>query len=258
MARSKLPVLAKQFLAEALGTFLLVLFGDGAIAQYKAQLASVTPTVFPSVAWGYGLALMIGILVSGGVSGGHLNPAVTLAMACLKKCSWKQLVVYWLAQYLGALLGAALLFGLYFDAINELPISDASAAGIFASFPGMSDLNIGTLIADQLVGTALLLIIILAVTDSRNMNVPSGLVTILIGLGLTAIHLSFAFNSGCAINPARDLSPRVISLLYMSSAFAAYDYFFWIPLIIPHVGAVFGAVIYYFGVEMHHEPDTLT
>lgn len=208
MPRSKLPVLAKQFLAETLGTFLLVLFGDGAIAQYKTQMGSGTPTIFPAVAWGYGLALMIGILASGGVSGGHLNPAVTLAMACLKKCSWKQLPVYWVAQYLGAFLGAALLYGIYYDGFNHtINLTDVDVAGVFATYPGNGKFNIGTLIADQLLGTALLLIIILAVTDSRNMNVPSGMVPILIGFGLTAIHLSFAFNAGCAVNPARDLMP---------------------------------------------------
>ncbi len=82
----KLPELVRQFLAEALGTFLLVMFGDGAIAQ----LLIAKNNNFTNVALGYGLALMVGILVSGGVSGGHLNPAVTLAMAVFKKCKWIQ------------------------------------------------------------------------------------------------------------------------------------------------------------------------
>ena len=198
------PLLLRQFLAEVLGTFLLVLFGDGSIAQYK--MLDPSSQNFLSVCFGYGFALMVGILVSGNVSGGHLNPAVTLAMAVLKKCSWLQVAVYWVAQYLGALLGAAVLYGIYADGIALNLGKNVQGAGIFASFPN-EDSSTATLIMDQALGTACLLVIILAVTDKRNMDVPSGLIAPLIGLGLAAIHISFAFNAGCAINPARDLSP---------------------------------------------------
>ena len=94
---------------------------------------------------------------------------------------------------------------------GEPNIDDAgktiAAAGIFASYPGSEDFSTITLFMDQLLATALLLIIILAVTDENNMKVPSGLVPLYIGLGLAAIHLSFALNAGCAINPARDFAP---------------------------------------------------
>ncbi len=197
------PKLLRQFLAEFLGTFLLVLFGDGAIAQYSF----FEKESFLSVALGYGLALMIGILASGGVSGGHLNPAVTISMACLKKCKWVCVPIYWVAQYLGALLAAAVLFGVYNNGINANGGLTMKNAGIFASYPTLKDYDTWTLVMDQALGTALLLVIILAVTDKRNMNVSSGLVPLLIGLGLAAIHISLAFNAGCAINPARDFSP---------------------------------------------------
>lgn len=195
--------LLRQFLAEFLGTFLLVLFGDGAIAQHAMLDIRAN---FLSVCFGYGFALMIGILVSGNVSGGHLNPAVTLSMACLKKCRWICVPVFWIAQYLGAFLAAAVLFGVYADGINANGGKTLDNAGFFASFPN-SVASTATLIVDQALGTACLLIIILAVTDSRNMNVSSGLTPLLIGLGLAAIHNSFAFNAGCAVNPARDFAP---------------------------------------------------
>ena len=114
MLKIKVPQLVRSFLAEFLGTFLLVLFGNGAIAQF---IGKGEPTFLP-VALGYGLALMIGILVSGGVSGGHLNPAVTLAMACIKKCKFIQVPIYWAAQYLGAFMASALLYGVYVDLIE--------------------------------------------------------------------------------------------------------------------------------------------
>ena len=163
---------------------------------------------------------MIGILVSGGVSGGHLNPAVTLSMAVLKKCSWIQVPIYMLAQYLGAFLASAVLYGIYADAIAGNGGKIAGTAGIFASYPhpntcaNTSDVGPNcwepssvTLAFDQILGTGLLLIIILAVTDEKNMNVSSGLVPLLIGLGLAAIHNSFGLNAGSAINPARDFAP---------------------------------------------------
>lgn len=198
---SKARELLRQFLAEFLGTFLLVLLGDGSIAQIN-----IASNNFVCVALGYGFALMVGILVSGNVSGGHLNPAVTLAMCCLKKCKWICLPVYMVAQYLGALLGAAVLFGISVDQINEMGGLNVGNAGIFASYPRPGSSTV-TLVFDQALGTAVLLIIILAVTDKRNMNVASGLIPLLIGLGLASIHLSLAFNAGCAINPARDFSP---------------------------------------------------
>ena len=107
----KLNKYAREFLAETLGTFLLVLFGNGSIAQSMGK----TEKTFLPVALGYGLALTIGIMVSGGVSGGHLNPAVTLAMTILKKCKPIQLPIYWAGQYLGAFLASAVLYGVYAD-----------------------------------------------------------------------------------------------------------------------------------------------
>ena len=201
------PTILRQGLAECLGTFMLVLLGDGAVAEYKFRIAgSGVPDVL-SVAFGYGFALMVGILVSGGVSGGHLNPAVTLAMAALKKCKWRDLPIYWAGQYLGAFLGAAVIYGTYTDGIHVvLGGENLASAGIFATYPNAAS-SIATLVMDQALGTAVLLVIILAVTDEKNMKVTSGLVPLLIGLGLAAIHISFAFNAGCAINPARDFSP---------------------------------------------------
>ena len=105
----------RVLLAEFLGTLLLVLFGDAAIVQ-----ANNEGTIFLHIAFGYGLALMIGILASGGVSGGHLNPAVTLAMVALGKCNPAELPVYWVAQYLGAITGAGMVYGIYYDLIYNL------------------------------------------------------------------------------------------------------------------------------------------
>lgn len=248
------PELLRQFAAETLGTFLLVIFGDGAIAQIV--LGKTSKGNFLNIAFGYGFGLMIGILVSGGISGGHLNPAVTVTMAVFKKCRWIQVPVYILAQHLGAFFASAVLYGIYYNgimAIGGLKVPDT--AGIFASYP-TSDYSptTATLVFDQLFGTAMLLIIILAVTDPDNMNISKSLVPLFIGLGLTAIHISFAQNAGSAINPARDFAPRLFTLMagWGNETFSNTSYFFWIPLLMPYLGGIVGGAIYSAMVSVHH------
>jgi len=263
--RFKIPKLARAFLAELLGTFALVLLGDGAVAQVvlgKGIKGDYFFGGFLNIAIGYGLALMVGILVSGGVSGGHLNPAVTVAMACLKKLRPVEVPVYMLAQYIGAFFGALILWGAYADAIRITENSSnytAATYGIFASYPSSDKISLVSLAMDQMLGTAILILIILAVTDSRNMQISSSLVPLLIGLGLTSIHLSFGLNAGSAINPARDFAPRVLTVLagWGTEPFKAASYWFWIPWILPHVGGIVGALTYELLIELNHPEDDL-
>jgi len=257
----------REFLAETLGTFALVIFGDGAVAQVVLGNAAREDTFFGgflNISFGYGLALMIGICISGGVSGGHLNPAVTLAMAAINNLKLNQVPVYMAGQYLGAFLAALVLWGEYADAIKmvEVAISPNNSSsytsathGIFASYPFFDVKQVTTLslAMDQMLGTAMLLIIILAVTDSKNMKIESSLVPLTIGLGLTAIHLSFGLTAGSAINPARDFAPRVLTLLAgWEEPFKAAHSWFWIPWLLPHVGGVVGALLYQFMIGIHH------
>ena len=123
----------REFLAETLGTFALVLFGDGAVAQVVLGSAAREDNFaffggFLNISLGYGLALMIGICISGGVSGGHLNPAVTLAMAAVKNLKPIQVPVYMAGQYLGAFLAALVLWGEYADAIKMVSINISPAS----------------------------------------------------------------------------------------------------------------------------------
>eukprot|EP00090_Calanus_glacialis_P006891 TRINITY_DN15388_c0_g1_i1.p1 TRINITY_DN15388_c0_g1~~TRINITY_DN15388_c0_g1_i1.p1 ORF type:complete len:273 (+),score=84.77 TRINITY_DN15388_c0_g1_i1:71-889(+) len=257
----------REFLAETLGTFALVIFGDGAVAQVVLGNAARGDTFFGgflNISFGYGLALMIGICISGGVSGGHLNPAVTLAMAAVKNLKPVQVPVYMAGQYLGAFLAALVLWGEYADAIKmvEMNISPTNSSsytsathGIFASYPffDLHQVTTLSLALDQMLGTAMLLIIILAVTDKKNMKIESSLVPLTIGLGLTAIHLSFGLNAGSAINPARDFAPRLLtSMAGWKQPFKAAQSWFWIPWLLPHVGGVVGALIYQFMIDIHH------
>jgi len=250
----------REFLAETLGTFTLVLLGDCAVGQVVLGNGARGDDFFGgflNISVGYGLALMIGITISGGVSGGHLNPAVTLAMAAIKNIKLLQIPVYMAGQYLGAFLAALVVWGEYADAIKMVEVSGnytSATHGIFASYPFFATEQVSTLslAMDQMLGTAMLLIIILAVTDNNNMKISSSLVPLTIGLGLTAIHLSFGLTAGAAVNPARDFSPRLLTLLAgWKDSFKAADSWFWIPWLLPHVGGVLGAAIYKVMVGVH-------
>lgn len=256
----------REFLAEFLGTFALVIFGDGAVAQV---VLGGSPAAgkgeffggFLNICLGYGLGLMIGICISGGVSGGHLNPAVTLTMAALRKIKLIQVPVYMAAQYLGAFLAALVLWGEYADVIKMVDPEYLETHGIFASHPTFPREQVGlaSLAMDQMLGTALLLLIILSVTDEHNLGISPSTAPLIIGLGLTAIHLSLGLNAGAAINPARDFSPRLLAIMAgWDRAFTTDGSWFWIPLILPHVGGLLGGLVYKLMVGAHHrERDSM-
>jgi len=261
----KMPSYVRQMFAEFLGTFALVLIGDGAVAQVVLGGALKTDGFFGgflNIALGYGLALMVGIILSGGVSGGHLNPAVTVAMAVIKKLKVQQIPFYFAGQYLGAFTAALVLWGTYADGINIAEVNGSytgATSGIFSSFPFSEKTSLVVLAMDQMLGTAMLLLIILGVTDSRNMQISASCVPLLIGLGLSALHLSFGLNAGCAINPARDFAPRLLTLIagWGTQPFTAFGNWFWIPWLLPHIGGVVGALTYTLLIEMHHPADNL-
>ncbi|XP_030626587.1 aquaporin-3a [Chanos chanos] len=209
--------LLRQGLAECLGTLILVMFGCGAVAQLV--LSGGSHGMFLTVNFAFGFAATLGILVCGQVSGGHLNPCVTLALCLLGRSKWRKFPVYFAFQTLGAFLGAAIIFGLYYDALwdfagtEQLVIEGPKAtAGIFATYPGRH-LTIVNGFFDQMIGTAALIVCILAIVDPYNNPIPPGLEAFTVGFSVLVIGLSMGFNSGYAVNPARDLGPRIFTSL---------------------------------------------
>lgn len=263
--------------AEFFGTFVLICFGDGVVAMAVAALNSsgraATPTtIFQAsgdwllITFGWAFAVMMGVYVAGGVSGAHINPAVTLALAVRRRFPWKHVIPYMVAQVVGAFVGAALVFWVYGSAISAynsaahlVPSAGNALASysIFATFPAkFFNGTIGGPFVDEAVGTALLLIGVLAVTDARNMAPISNLGPLIIGFVVFAIGTSFGANTGYAINPARDFGPRLLAFLagwgkvalpgtYNVGGFTFSNYF-WIPIIAPLFGAVVGALAYDF------------
>lgn len=247
--------LAREFLAELVGTFCLLAMALGANAMYvlPPRLNSFLAVQF---AWGFSVAM--GVWTCLGVSGGHINPAVTLAMAVVGRLQWIKVPVYWLAQYIGAFVGAACVYLVYYDALNNFDggyrsvVGVNATAGIFATFPQPYLTTFGGF-TDQVYGTMLLLLFVMALTDDKNAAPPSNLVPVLVGIVVTGIGMTYG-NCGFAINPARDLSPRIFTAMagWGTEVFTAYNSWSWVPVVAPHIGGVLGALIYMAGVGAHH------
>jgi glycerol uptake facilitator protein len=266
-----------ECLAEFFGTFVLIVFGDGVVAMAVAALPGSGRTSGPTVifdaagdwlliTFGWAFAVAMAIYVAGGVSGAHINPAVTVALAVRRKFPWKSVGPYVIAQVVGAFVGAALLFLLYHQAINafdlaaKTPKSGGQALAsysIFATFP--AKYYAGSAIwplVDQITATAFLLIFVVAITDSRN-SMPSGnLAPVLVGYAVFAVGTSLGANTGYAINPARDFGPRLFAFFagwgkvalpgtYNVAGFHFSNYF-WVPIVGPIVGGIIGVILYDF------------
>jgi len=245
----------REFIAELLGTFVLILIGNGSVAQSTFSIGS--KGTFFSVNWGWGLGVLLGVVVSGGVSGGHINPAVTVAVATLGKFPWRKVPHYLAAQYLGSFLASCVLFLVYWDALvkYEHEVSayrtTPDTAMIFTTFPRYHLTWIGG-VTDQFFGTALLLVAVCAITDRKNMQVSKQLVPLFIGLTVLAIGVSFGFNCGYAINPARDFAPRIFTAI-SGWGLKVFTYRHWwlVPIFACHLGAIVGAWFYYLAIEMN-------
>ncbi|KQL60775.1 aquaporin-3 isoform X1 [Amazona aestiva] len=251
--------LVRQALAECLGTLILVLFGCGSVAQMFLSRGSHGG--FLTVNLAFGFAVTLGILIAGQVSGGHLNPAVTFAMCFLAREPWIKLPIYALAQTLGAFLGAGIVFGLYHDAIwgfdkTELTVGVNGTAGIFATYPS-PHLNLVNGFFDQFIGTAALIVCVLAIVDPYNNPVPAGLEAFTVGFVVLVIGTSMGFNSGYAVNPARDFGPRLFTAIagWGTKVFWTDHQWWWVPIVAPFLGAIAGVIVYQLMIGCHDEPS---
>ncbi|MGW5094163.1 MIP/aquaporin family protein [Streptomyces nodosus] len=261
-----------ECLAEFLGTLVLVAFGCGAVAMAVAALPGSGRTAGPItfflgsgdwllVTWGWAMAVTFGVYVAGGISGAHINPAVTLAFAVRRRFPWARVLPYMAAQLVGAFAGAALVYGVYHDAINTFdqamkgPKTNGhtlASFSIFGTFPApYFHGGVWGPLVDQIVGTAFLVMFVVALIDLRNTGVKANLGPLLTGLAVAAVGMSYGANAGYAINPARDLGPRLLTWLVGWGTLAmpgtqagSFSNYFWIPIVGPLVGGVIGVLVY--------------
>ncbi len=252
----------RETAAEFLGTFVLIVFGVGVVAQ--TVLSGGASGSFLAINIGWGLAVMLGVYMAGGVSGAHLNPAVTLALAITRGFPWAKVAPFMLAQMAGAFAAAALVYVTYAEAFTAFDggvrqiTGPQGTAGVFATYP-QPFLSILGGVIDQVVGTALLMGTILGVTDPRNNSTPNWLTPVIVGGIVTAIGISFGFNAGYAINPARDLGPRLFTAMagWGTGVFSAAGAWWWVPVVAPCIGAVIGAFAYDLLIYRHHPPASV-
>ncbi|KAK6327247.1 hypothetical protein J4Q44_G00028920 [Coregonus suidteri] len=249
-------MLFRELMAETLATFVLMMFGCAAMAQVK--LSRGTKGEYLSVNMAFSVGVMSAMYLARGVSGAHLNPAVSLSCCVLGRLPWSKLLPYCLSQVLGAYIAAAVVFLMYYDAIMDYSggvltvYGPNETASIFATYP--SDyLSLGGSFFDQMVGTGMIMLCFLPLDDWRNKPASADLVPPLTAVVLMGISQSMSSNCGGGINPARDLGPRLLTLTagWGTEVFTCYNYWFWVPIVAPMVGAVLGSGLYLVFVQWH-------
>src|ERR1700716_1352775 len=252
MTNPKFSLLA-ELTAEFLGTFVLILLGTGVVAMvvlFPTQTpGEVIHGGYTNITLGWGLGVTMGIYVAGKISGAHLNPAVTIALAAFRGFPWARVLPYCLVQIAGAFVAAALVFWNYHLAFLKAdPLLDHTA-GIFTTFPAFPDAPVAGLL-DQVIGTGLLLLLIFAITDERNQP-PGALGPIMIGLVVVAIGMSFGGMHGYAINPARDFGPRLFTAVagFRNNGLTDGAMVWWVPIFGPLLGGLIGGAAYDFGIR---------
>jgi glycerol uptake facilitator protein len=248
------PTLLAELIAEFLGTLVLMLFGTGVVA-----MVVLFPTKNPgemihggytNITLGWGLAVTMGIYIAGNVSGAHLNPAVTLSLAVFRGFSWRKVVPYSIAQTLGAFTAAAIVFWNYLPAFRQVDPALERTAGVFTTFPAFPELPQAGFL-DQVIGTALLILLIFAITDEFNAPPGANLAPLMIGLVVVAIVISFGGMHGYPINPARDFGPRLFTAVagFRNNGLTDGTRVWWIPVVAPLFGGLLGAALYDFGIR---------
>lgn len=244
-----------QLIGEVFGTFILILLGDGVVANVGLAPRLAAPGYnWNTITIGWAFAVIVAVYVSGGVSGAHLNPAVTVALAFRRGFPWAKVVPYIIAQVLGAFLGALGVYLVYMEGLQSAGLPNVWCTGpgsVFgtafwggtgeAATGGYSLLNASIA---ELFGTAVLMWGILASGDERNMGLKNNLGPFLVGGTVLAVGLSLGGPSGYAINPARDFGPRLLGLVVGTQGL--FDGIYWLvpPIIMTILGGTIGAFMY--------------
>ncbi|KAI8329864.1 aquaporin-like protein, partial [Chlamydoabsidia padenii] len=240
----------RQFFAEFLGTFVMILLINGISAQQTLQVGSTKSWL--TMSFGNGLAVLVAICISGHVSGAHLNPAVTLTFWAFTGFPRSKVLMYITAQLSGAFTGAAVLYSMIQPALNAYDqghrqiLGAQGTAGIFATYPPAVFAEAqGTAVTSEVIGTALLLLLIMVTGHPNNLPFCS-MQGVMVAAGLMAISLALGYTSGFSLNPARDLGPRLFTAMagWGSGVFTESHYYALIPSFAPIVGALIGGLTY--------------
>ncbi|MEM0385343.1 MAG: MIP/aquaporin family protein [Nitrososphaeria archaeon] len=245
-----------EFVAEVFGTFILILLGDGVVANVglAPRLASVAYN-WNTITIGWAMAVLVAVYTVAGVSGAHINPAVTLALAVKRGFSWRKVIPYWIAQVLGAFLGALGVFLVYYGGLKAAGMPNVWCTGpgsVFgqafwggvSSTSALGHYTLWNAFLTEIFGTAALLWGVLASGDMKNNAVGANLGGVVVALTVLAVGLSLGGPSGYAINPARDFGPRLFGTLAGTTGLFDGAYWFVAPILGPLIGGVLGVFTY--------------
>lgn len=228
-----------QLLGEFIGTMILVLLGDGVVAAVSLKKSKAEGAGWIAIALGWGLAVVIGVYASAFLSPAHLNPAVTIGMAIAGNIEWAYVIPYIIAQTLGAMAGAILVWLQYLPHWKETE-DQGAILGSFATGPAIR--SYGANFVAEAIGTFVLVFGLLAFTRGK---FTDGLNPMAVGVLITAIGFSLGGETGYAINPARDLGPRLIHQILPIANKGGSDWAYsWVPVFGPIVGGILGAGLY--------------
>ncbi|VTS35844.1 glycerol uptake facilitator protein 2 [Streptococcus porcinus] len=230
-----------SFIGELLGTLILVLLGDGVVAAVCLKNTKAEGSGWIAITLGWGLAVAVPVYMVGFLSGAHLNPAVTLALALTGAFPWVHVLPYIVAQMLGAMLGATLVYLHYYPHWQETKDS-ATILGCFSTAPAIR--HTWSNFLGEAIGTAVLVMTVMSLGPNK---LSAGFGPLIVGLVVMAVGFGLGGTTGYAINPARDLGPRLIHALLPIPNKGESDWSYaWIPVVAPILGGSLGAVLYQF------------
>jgi len=243
-----------QFVGEVFGTFILILLGDGVVANVGLAPRLAAPAYnWNTITIGWAFAVIVAVYVSAGVSGAHLNPAVTVALALRRGFPWGKVLPYIVAQMIGAFLGAFAVYLCYRDGLIHAGMPNIWCTGPGSTFgeafwggggsAAAGSFSFVTAFITEIFGTAVLLWGVLASGDNKNTGLMHNMGPFLVGGTVLAVGLSLGGPSGYAINPARDLGPRLFGLVVGTKDLFTNGYW-WIPVVAPIIGGALGAYAY--------------
>jgi glycerol uptake facilitator protein len=232
-----------NFVAEIVGTMILILLGDGVVANVVLSKNKGEGSGWIVIATGWGFAVAMAVYTTGWISGAHINPAVTLGFLAVGQMAVGDAVIYIIGQFIGAFIGAVLVWLAYYRHFEATENADLKLA-VFCTAPAIR--SYGWNLITEIIGTMMLLIGVFGIFNANN-GIGSGVGPYAVGILVFAIGLSLGGPTGYAISPARDLGPRIAHLVLPIPGKRDSDWgYSWVPVIGPAIGGILGAVLYQF------------
>jgi len=230
-----------KVLAEIIGTMILIILGDGVVANVLLNKSKGKDSGWIVITTGWGLAVTMAVYAVGWISGAHINPAVTIGLAAIGKFPWAEVPMYVIGQIIGGFLGGVIVWLAYLPHWAETEDTGLKLA-VFSTGPAVRNYKLNLL--TEIIGTFMLVAGVLFILDGRN-ELTSGFGPLLIGFLVWSIGLSLGGPTGYAINPARDLGPRIAHAVLPIAGKGDSDWAYsWVPVVGPTIGGILGALFY--------------